>query len=150
MPSVTTNEGRRRPATSRPFKIPTAIPITGPIMKHSTQVKFGCFAHISATTQAVKPTVDEIERSIWRIITIGAIPIARSATTEVEVKRSLVPSPVKNLGLIKPVPPTAKIKIIAKLPSRLEGFNLRRKSILSTLLSGSSGSNNLFLSCLFS
>ena len=120
-----------------------------PITKHCTQVKLGFFAQKSATTQAESPTVDAIERSMCRITTIGAIPIASNATTEVEVRRSLVPSPVKNRGLINPVPPTATIKIMKRLDSRLDGRSFVRKFILSTSLSGSCSCNYLLLSCLF-
>jgi len=107
------------------------------------------FAQKSATAQADKPTVEAIDRSIWRITTIGAIPIASNATTEVEVRRSLVPSPVKNRGLINPVPPTATTRIIKRLDSRLDGRSFVKKFILSTSLSGSSCGNYLLLGCLF-
>ena len=120
-----------------------------PITKHCTQVKLGFFAQKSATVQAESPTVEAIERSMWRITTIGAIPIASNATTEVEVRRSLVPSPVKNRGLINPVPPTATTKIIKRLDSRLDGRSFFKKFILSTSLSSSSCGNYLFLGCLF-
>ena len=56
--------------------------------------------------------------------------MARRATTEVEANKSLVPSPVKNRLLINPVPPIATNKMIAKLPSRLFGFNLLSKFII--------------------
>jgi len=50
---------------------------------------------------------------------IGAIPIAKSATVAVEVRRSRVPSPVKKRGLMNPVNPTEKIRMIPRLVSRL-------------------------------
>jgi hypothetical protein len=93
-------------------------------------VKSGFFAHISAINHAVRPTVEAMERSICRITTTGVIPIASRATTDVDVSRSLVPSPVKNLGFINPVTPIAISKIMPRLDSRLDGFNLFSKFII--------------------
>jgi hypothetical protein len=100
------------------------------MMKQCTQVKSGFFAQISAINQAVRPTVEAIDRSMCRITTTGVMPIAKSATTDVDVRRSLVPSPVKNRGLIKPVTPMAINKIMPRLASRLDGFNLFNRSII--------------------
>ncbi|CAB4739035.1 unannotated protein [freshwater metagenome] len=64
---------------------------------------------------------------MWRMMIIGAIPIARSATTAVEVNRSRVPSPVKKRGLMMPVIPIVTIRIKPRLPSRPLGFKRDKK-----------------------